>query len=326
MKRNFLARISQIFLATTILFNLTTDNKGKEKNTKNYLAYGLDDYKIMDFESEKFIQEVKTVKQIEPNDGLSNNPSNEDDLAKTKIDYMNILDKKIYIRSILDEEKEDDDSLDLNVSNEEKINWILNYWHLTMEEFNILKATCRHEGGDAYIEGYSVINNVFNRTNSRKWAPNENQRNLYNQIIRPSQYSSYLNNYYLQYLDLTPEESPAVQAIIDFLYQEKPIIMHSYRNFHATDDPGTFTYRGDYFYNEMPIEDYLTYDIYYLPFAKLQEIADAGGFANYFKEHNFEDTIETLSEYFNQELPLETDEVLSYGNQEDNLSLVRKPN
>lgn len=190
----------------------------------------------------------------------------------------------------------------ITISNEEKIAQILEYWDLTMEQFNIIKATCRHEGGPKYFDGFTIINNVYNRTISKRWSPNENQRNLFYQITRSGQYNSYLKGYYKQFLDLTPEECPAVQAVIDFLYVatlEKPVIMHNYLSF-SQGSGHQFTETKIRFRNPILDEDFLTKDFIWMSEEELWAISEAGSFANfYLNQLEIEEETPPVNDTFN---------------------------
>ena len=170
------------------------------------------------------------------------------------------------------------------VSNEEKIAWILEHFNLTLEQFNIIKATCRHEGGPKYFDGFTIINNIYDRTISYLWSPKEEQQNLFYQTTRSGQYNSYFKGYYKQFLDLTPEECPAVQAVIDFLYYQStgcPVIVHPFLNFSKASGY-QFTETDIRFRNPIKEDDYITRNFICISKEQLGEIAAAGGFANYY--------------------------------------------
>lgn len=199
---------------------------------------------------------------------------------------------------------------DLTISNEEKIAWILQHWNLTYDEFIIVISTCCHEGGPNYVEGYAVINNVFNRINSYTWASKENQRNLYYQIVRSGQYSSYYNGHYKEYLNATPETCPAFQAMIDFLYQEKPTVLHNYLGFRSHGS-NKFTTDGNGYRDPQTEDDYISTDLNHITLEQLQEIAAVGGFANYFTQAEVIeelDSEETIDDTTNPEDTIDTPE------------------
>ena len=111
-------------------------------------------------------------------------------------------------------------------TNEEKLAWILENYHLTIDEFNTFKGIVLSEAGpESYIGCYAVTNTAYNRTICSRWV-NEIEKiqakgtgtNLYHQVIHPGQFSVYSSGKYLEYINETPETSPGVQAIIDFLY------------------------------------------------------------------------------------------------------------
>ena len=244
---------------------------------------------------------------------LDKNSDNEFTLTTTE-EYPDLDNDSILIKEeLLD--KEENAKLDLSISNEEKIAWILKKWDLTKEELKIIMATIVHEGGFSYVEGYAVINSVYNRTISKAYASKENQRNLYYQITRQGQYNSYLKGSYKKYLNLSVEECPAMQAIIDFLYQEKVKIIHHYLGFRANGNI-KFTSNGNGYRSEMSEDDYLTDNFIVITVEEINAIAEVGGFANYYKEDIKEEKEEINS---NEDTTI----VLAFDNKPNCLRLIR---
>ncbi len=244
---------------------------------------------------------------------LDKNSDNEFTLIITE-EYPDLDNDSILIKEeLLD--KEENAKLDLSISNEEKIAWILKKWDLTKEELKIIMATIVHEGGFSYVEGYAVINSVYNRTISKAYASKENQRNLYYQITRQGQYNSYLKGSYKKYLNLSVEECPAMQAIIDFLYQEKVKIIHHYLGFRANGNI-KFTSNGNGYRSEMSEDDYLTDNFIVITVEEINAIAEVGGFANYYKEDIKEEKEEINS---NEDTTI----VLAFDNKPNCLRLIR---
>lgn len=78
------------------------------------------------------------------------------------------------------------------LTTEEKINWILENYHLTMDQYKTIVGVVLAEGGDYnYEECYAVINTIFNRSICSRWVDSVNRgqgeglgRSLYNQVIQ----------------------------------------------------------------------------------------------------------------------------------------------
>ena len=316
-KRKNLIKNTSILLASFILFNVL-EAKPKKKDNEEipriYAHYYLRHYDLerMITLAKAFDDNANTQDVSEPteynDDILTSEPIMDDDNAYYILDIndptLGTTSEKVLEQTddITDEIQEIEEPTIYNdwglpitklvldesilVSNEEKIAWILEHFNLTMEEFNIIKATCRHEGGPKYFDGFTIINNLYDRTISYDWSPNEEQRNLFYQLTRSGQYNSYLYGYYKQFLDLTPEECPAVQAVIDFLYYKStgcPVIVHPFLNFSKA--PGyqfSMTETNIQFRNPIRTDDYINQNFICISEQELYDISQVGGFANYY--------------------------------------------
>ena len=149
------------------------------------------------------------------------------------------------------------------VSNEEKINVILNREGITREQFDEIVATVVGEAAPgSYEDAYAVINTFYNRTISKTWinemirATGEDKgRNLYEQITLINQSEVYTSGRYKEFLGTN--DGPVYQAVIDFLYTLDR--KHDYLCFFASygdiPDSVQFVSGGNWYYSLMPSED-----------------------------------------------------------------------
>ncbi len=150
-----------------------------------------------------------------------------------------------------------------NITNEEKINIILERENLTKEEFAEIVATVIGEAApDSYTDAYAVINTFYNRKLSEKWINEvlkitgiDNGDNLYAQITLKNQSSVYSSGLYKEFLGIT--DVPAYQAVIDFLYSLES--MHDYLCFYASfgskENKEQFVDGGNLYYSLLTSED-----------------------------------------------------------------------
>ena len=155
------------------------------------------------------------------------------------------------------------------ISNTDKITEILQNYNLTKEQFDVIVAVVLGEAAaNSYDDAYAVINTIYNRTQSQTWINYVNQvmncengNNLYYQVICPSQFSVYIDNLYLDYMNKT--DLPGYQAVIDFLYNKE--IKHNYLSFVSCNDSMKdkvqFVENGNLYYNELIDEDRLSNSI-----------------------------------------------------------------
>ena len=62
-------------------------------------------------------------------------------------------------------------ALDANITKEDKIDYILNKYNLTKNEFNTLTAIVLSEAqSNSYEDAYAVINTIYNRTHAKNWV------------------------------------------------------------------------------------------------------------------------------------------------------------
>ena len=151
----------------------------------------------------------------------------------------------------------------LAITEEDKLEYILNNYDLSRNEFNVLVAIVLSEAEyNSYEDAYAVINTIYNRTHSKNWISFVNKRlgkgkgnSLYYQAIAPSQFTVYRSGAYKKNLNNT--SSNGYKAIIDFLYTEK--VMHNYLSFrsHSIKKVGSvcFTERGNNYFNIMQEEN-----------------------------------------------------------------------
>lgn len=129
------------------------------------------------------------------------------------------------------------DNYNANITKEDKIDYILNKYNLTKNEFNTLTAIVLSEAqSNSYEDAYAVINTIYNRTHAKNWVRScgsyfgkNNGQSLYYQAIMPNQFVVYQHGTFTRYLNRT--DLNGYNAVIDFLYDEK--IMHNYLSFRA---------------------------------------------------------------------------------------------
>ena len=115
------------------------------------------------------------------------------------------------------------DNYNANITKEDKINYILNKYNLTKNEFNTLTAIGLSEAqSNSYEDAYAVINTIYNRTHAKNWVrscssyfgKNKGQ-SLYYQAIMPNQFVVYQHGTFTRYLNRT--DLNGYNAVIDFL-------------------------------------------------------------------------------------------------------------
>lgn len=149
------------------------------------------------------------------------------------------------------------------VSDEEKLDIILERENLTEEQFAEIVATVIGEAAPhSYEDAYAVINTFYNRKISEKWINEvlkvtgiDNGNNLYAQITLENQSSVYSSGLYKEFLGVT--DVPAYQAVIDFLYSLES--MHDYLCFYASfgnkENKEQFVDGGNLYYSPLASED-----------------------------------------------------------------------
>lgn len=158
----------------------------------------------------------------------------------------------------------------VELTNEEKIETILDKYGLSKEEFDVLSAIVLAEAeANSYEDAYAVINTIYNRTITQSWVYEINKirgenagRSLYYQAIHPNQFVVYQEGFYLGMVGIT--DVPGYQAIIDFLYTEDAI--HEYLSFRSCDSNLVVSYEqfssnGNKYFNLIRDEDRISDEI-----------------------------------------------------------------
>ncbi len=145
------------------------------------------------------------------------------------------------------------------ISNDEKVNYILDKYNLSENEFNVLVAIVLSECEyNSYEDSYAVINTIYNRTHSKNWVRSANNRfgdkkgeNLYYQAILPNQFVVYEHGSYKNKLNI--KDGVGYNAIIDFLYTEN--ILHDYLSFRShnskVNGSESFSDKGNKYFNKI---------------------------------------------------------------------------
>ncbi|MBE6157049.1 MAG: hypothetical protein E7161_04855 [Firmicutes bacterium] len=152
-----------------------------------------------------------------------------------------------------------DSYLTINVTHEEKIEYILTKYNLSKYQFKVLCGIVLSEAqANSYEDAYAVINTIYNRTHSKSWVKYINNRygkdkgeNLYYQSIAPNQFTVYQSGRYQKNMNNT--KSVGYDAIIDFLYTEE--VMHNYLSFRSHSikikNSESFSNRGNNYFNTL---------------------------------------------------------------------------
>lgn len=146
----------------------------------------------------------------------------------------------------------------VTLTKEDKINYILENYGLTKEQFKVLSAIVLSEAEtNSYEDAYAVINTIYNRTHSKNWVRSVDNtfgkgkgQNLYYQAISPNQFVVYQHGSYKRYLN---SDNIGTDAIIDFLYTEE--VKHNYLSFRShntyVENYETFSDNGNKYFNEI---------------------------------------------------------------------------
>lgn len=139
------------------------------------------------------------------------------------------------------------------ISNEEKLNYILENYQLTYEEFQVVSACMLAEAkGDntCYIDAYAVSNTLYNRIISNSWS-NVFSNSLYHQVLGKYQFSVVDDGRYIDYLNV--DSGIGYQAILDLFYSQ--VRMHNYLQFVAheevANDKVQFVEKGNRYHNQL---------------------------------------------------------------------------
>ena len=140
------------------------------------------------------------------------------------------------------------------------IEYIMNKYNWSYDTFVSLASIVLCEASSDYIDGYWVVNTMYNRTITKNWVA-AHGTDMYNQAIAPGQFVVFESgSYYSVYNNFTSQfTDPAFRGIIDFLVTN--VSLHNYLNFHANGVPSAgeelSCSRGNVYYNEIKPENLL---------------------------------------------------------------------
>ncbi len=149
------------------------------------------------------------------------------------------------------------------ITDEMKLDTILEKYNLTQNQFNVLCGVVLSEAEyNSYEDAYAVINTIYNRTHSINWVKSVNNHfgndkgySLYYQAISPNQFTVYQSGAYKKHMN--DKNSEGYKAIIDFLYTEN--IMHNYLSFRShsikVKNSESFSDKGNNYFNVMKEEN-----------------------------------------------------------------------
>ena len=139
------------------------------------------------------------------------------------------------------------------------INYICEKYNWSNDQFKTLCAIALAEASSDYIDGYWVVNTMYNRTIAKNWV-RAHGTDMYDQAIAPGQFVVYeTGSYYSLYYNLESQiYDPAFRGIIDFLVTG--ISKHDYLSFKANDYEGlsVFEYscpNGNKYHNKLTLEN-----------------------------------------------------------------------
>lgn len=170
--------------------------------------------------------------------------------------------KRTFLELRVDE-NEKSDVIVKEYSLEEKIDFILNEYNLTIEQFKVIVGIVLAESkANSYEDAYSVANTLYNRTISKIWTSYidtlygfECGTSLYYQAICPGQFVVYESGIYKQYMNSS--DLIGFNALIDMFYSKESI--HNYLSFKAagtnTEGKVQFVSGGNLYFNELKEDD-----------------------------------------------------------------------
>ena len=112
------------------------------------------------------------------------------------------------------------------------------------EDFELICAIIRQEGGPEYNSALAVISSAVNRLNSPKWAWCGDT--VLEQLTHEGQYCYSLDNYWQRYLGGNVEDT-VKQAVIDGL---SGITNHNYTCFRGYYVEGGYNIGGNYYFGD----------------------------------------------------------------------------
>ena len=104
------------------------------------------------------------------------------------------------------------------------------------DQFKVVVATVRTEGGPSYDGAYAVISSAYNRCRDKRWQ--RLGKSIYKQLTAKGQYSWGISQYHdhvLKFLDMSNVEDEVIQACYDVMYKGKPP-MHSFCSFRSASE------------------------------------------------------------------------------------------
>ena len=149
------------------------------------------------------------------------------------------------------------------LTKDEKVETILKRYNLTEQQFRVLCGVVLSEAEhNSYEDAYAVINTIYNRTHSKNWVRSvsanfgqDKGTSLYYQVIQPNQFTVYASGSYKKYMSDT--ESVGYEAIVDFLFTEKP--MHNYLSFRShyikVNNSESYSKNGNNYFGELNDEN-----------------------------------------------------------------------
>lgn len=104
------------------------------------------------------------------------------------------------------------------------------------EQFQVVVAIVRQEGGPSYEGAYAVISSAYNRCRSKKWQ--RFGKSIYKQLTAGGQFSWGISKYHdncKKYLDMSNVNAQVIQACYDVMYGGKQP-MHNFCSFRSTSE------------------------------------------------------------------------------------------
>jgi len=218
----------------------------------------------LDIQEEEYITKEEEVNednfQTNPEIVIGNNTFVDNTIKSIEDDKNVWLENNITTESNLDFQNS---IVEDELSKKDKINNILDNYDLTQEQFDIICAIVMAEAkSESYVDGYAVINCMYNRCVSKLW--NDYISNLYGdnagsdlymQATASGQFVVYEEGLYEKFLGV--KEGQVIDAVIDFLTTKN--IMHYYLSYRSADtsldEYEQFTPNGNKFFDYMLEED-----------------------------------------------------------------------
>lgn len=128
-----------------------------------------------------------------------------------------------------------------NYGYDQAIEYIMNKYGWTYDEFKTISAIVICEASSDYIDGYWVINTIYNRTIAKNWVASHGT-DMYDQAIAPGQFVVYLGSHYRSVINNFESQmnDVAFRGMIDFLITGESV--HDYLSFKANGYQGLTNY------------------------------------------------------------------------------------